>query len=308
MKKLKLIPKLLLIFLILSIILISTSCDTLNTTCHQSEPSQTNVNYYEKSIEVHFIDVGQGDCTLVTLPNGETLLIDAGDNDYGTEIVQYLKDLSILKLDYVIATHPHADHIGGLDKVIENFVIGRIYMPDISNNTKTYENVLKAISNKNIPVTEAKSDVAILENNDLKLFFVAPVTKTNDINNMSAVLKIIYRDISFLFTGDAESKSESEMLSSKIDLKADVLKVAHHGSDTSSTKKFISAVAPKYAIISVGSNLYGHPSNHVIQRFLKRNTEIFRTDQIGSIIIESDGNSISIKDINRNIITYDSRP
>ena len=246
---------------------------------------------------VSFIDVGQGDSILIETPNNKTILIDAGTSGYSTKIENYLKSRGISKIDVLIGTHPHADHIGGMVHIINTFTIGSIYMPNVSSTTQTFENLLLTIQNKGMTINTAKSGVSINVDNSVQTNFIAPVsTYYSDINQYSAVLKVTYNSTSFLFTGDAGQTSENEMLNSGTNLKADVLKVGHHGSSTSTTQSFLNSVSPKYAVITVGNNnRYGHPHDAVIERLNSMNVNIFRTDLNGTIVMSSDGQNIKIE-------------
>lgn len=240
---------------------------------------------------VHYIDVGQGDSIYVKLPNGENLLIDAGDNDAGVNVTGYLKDLKVKKIDYLVATHPHSDHIGGMDDVINKFDIETMYMPDVTHNTSTFSSLLDAIEKNNVKLKVAKSGVSILKEENLSVDILSPDGKTyEDMNNYSAVVKITYGDTAFLFMGDAEKVIENKL---KSGLKSDVIKVGHHGSDTSTGEKFLQRVSPEVAVISVGENNdYSHPHNEVVSRLKKHNINIFRTDYDGTVVIGSDGEKI----------------
>lgn len=279
----------LLIFICFLILSLLSGCASNPSPIENDEESLTG------ELVVHFIDVGQGDSTLIKLPNKQSILIDAGKNADSELVVNYLKKEGIKKIDHVIGTHPHEDHIGGLDVVIESFEIGKIYLPRVIHTTKTYEDVLLAIKNKNLKVTEAKGGVTI-DIPEVKAVFVAPNSSDyNDLNNYSAVLRLTYKDTSFLFTGDAEEVSEFEMLlQSHTGLDTDVLKVAHHGSSTSTSEAFLEAVSSKYAVISLGKdNTYGHPHIETIDKLNKHKVEYFRTDLQGNIIATSDGTEIS---------------
>ena len=253
-------------------------------------------NFEEDDLLIHFIDVGQGDSTLIIFPNDEIALIDAGRKAGRKDLIKYLKDENIKKIDYLIGTHPHEDHIGGLPEVIRNFQIGKVYLPNKTNNTLIFEELLNEIKNKKLKISEGKSGINIIDNGDLKFYIIAPSKEYSNINNNSIVTKIIYKSFSTIITGDAEKESESNMIKEGHNLKANILRVGHHGSNTSSTEEFLNKVNPEYAIISLGKdNSYGHPDLEVLESLEKKNIVILRTDELGSIIIKTDGNKITIK-------------
>ncbi len=258
------------------------------------EPRQITVP--DGDMAVHFLDVGQGDCSLIVLPNGRTVLIDASTKDEGENILEYLSYQKITHLDYFILTHPHADHIGGAKDIVDNISIGKIIMPDAETDTATFENLLTAIDKKNIPVHIAKvGDIVPLGNANLKI--LGPVKKTDDLNNMSIVLRLDYGKTSFIFTGDAEEPSEKDMLEkfSKGEFAADVIKIGHHGASTSSSYDFISTISPKYAVISCGKdNSYGHPHTETINTLNRLGIKYYRTDKVGNIVFSSDGEKVSL--------------
>lgn len=249
---------------------------------------------YNGKLTVDFIDIGQGDAILIQSPQGVTMLIDAGDNSEEDHMVQYLQDKGIQRLDYVIGTHPHADHIGGLDKVILKFDIGEIYMPKVSHTTKTFKDVLLAIKQKGYKVQTAKAGVILDLGEDIGVQMLAPVSDSyENLNNHSAVIRLSYGETSFLFTGDAEKTSEYEMIEGRYPLQSTVLKVGHHGSNTSTTDEFLEAVAPSFGVIfSATDNSYGHPHKEIIKRLEEANVTYYDTQIHGTITAITDGQTI----------------
>ena len=265
-----------------------------------NESEKVNSNFQSgDTLAVNFLDVGQGDSEFIQLPDGKCMLIDAGISESASKIASKISSLGYDKIDYLIATHPHADHIGGMQRIVENFEIGEIYMPRASTNTRTFENLLQAISDKGLSINTAKAGKVLYEREDLKIEFLAPVSDSyKDLNNYSAVVRLQYGNNVFLFTGDAEALVEGEILNvySKNSLKADVLKVGHHGSNTASSEAFLSAVKPKYAVIEVGEgNSYHHPHDEAINHLNAVGAEIFRTDLNGNITIISDKVSLTVQ-------------
>ena len=235
--------------------------------------------------------MGQADSILVTNKE-QSMLIDAGNNDDGENVVKFIKDKEIAKLNYVIGTHPHEDHIGGLDNVINNIDTENIYMPKQQTNTKTFEEVLDAISNKGLKVTAPKKG-DIFNIGDAKCEVMTDsILDSENLNLSSNIIKLTYGNNSFLFTGDAEQENEKTRNWEHVD----VLKVGHHGSKTSSSKKFLTELSPKYAIIMAGeNNSYGLPKNEILKRLESVKSKIYRTDKNGTIEAESDGNNITFK-------------
>nr|PZN07835.1 MAG: MBL fold metallo-hydrolase [Caldicoprobacter oshimai] len=263
-------------------------------------PGKKDITSFEKDgiindgLTVHFIDVGQADSILITMKDA-AMLIDAGNNADSQLVVDYIKDRGITTLDYVVATHPHEDHIGGMDAVINAFEVKSIIMPRVESTTKTFEDVLEAISNKGLKVTPPVPGTKY-PLGEAEFTILAPNSASyEDTNDYSVVIKLQYGATSFLFTGDAGFESEEEMLEKGYDLRADLLKVAHHGSRYSTSMEFLEAVQPKIAVISVGKdNDYGHPAPETLQRLRQAGAEIYRTDESGTIIATSDGKAIEM--------------
>ncbi|MEH7357789.1 ComEC/Rec2 family competence protein [Priestia sp. 179-F W1.4 NHS] len=247
-------------------------------------------------MKVHYIDVGQGDSIYIKAPNGEDIVIDGGNKGKGNAVVSYLKKQKVDDIEVLISTHPDADHIGGLDEIINAFKVENVYAPKVSNNTQAYKDFLNAVKKKKLKIQTAQAGVK-LPVKDVNAQIVGP-TKTyanSDLNDWSAVVHMAYKKNTFLFTGDAETKAEADMIKAKKTLRADVLKVGHHGAKTSTSKNFLDAVKPKYAVISVGKNSYGHPTSQVVNLLKNSKASILRTDQSGTIMITGDGSSYSVK-------------
>jgi competence protein ComEC len=274
------------LFKVITTLVVSCSLLSLPIISHAAKP---------KNMFVHFIDVGQGDSIYIKAPNGEDILIDGGNKD-GSDVVAYLKKQKVKDIEFMIATHPDADHIGGLDEVLKAFPVKNVYAPKVSHTTQAYKDFLTAVKTKKLTIKTAKADVT-LSIKDVTAKFVGPVKaySTSDTNDWSAVLKITYGKNSFLFTGDAETKAETDMIKAKKDLRADVLKVGHHGAKTSTSTAFLNAVKPKYAVISVGKNSYGHPTKEVLNRLKAAKVTVYRTDQKGTIVFTSNGSKLSLK-------------
>ena len=246
-----------------------------------------------QELRVHFIDVGQGDCILAET-DGHYMLIDAGENDKGELVVSYLKEAGITSLDYIIGTHPHSDHIGGLDDVIEAFPAEIIMLPPIEHTTKTFEDVRDAVEAREMKLTKpVLGDTYSL--GEASFTVLAPVGDYgNDLNNWSIGIRLSYGDTAFVMCGDAEQEAEQDIVDSGRLLSADVLKVGHHGSSTSTSDPFLDAVSPSYAVIQCGKgNSYGHPHRETMEKLEKRGIEVLRNDELGTITAKSDGQSIS---------------
>ena len=261
--------------------------------------SMTN-NDINSNLIVSYFDVGQADSILIE-NNNEYMLIDAGNNNDGKLLVKHFIDKEITNFKYIIGTHPHEDHIGGLDDIINNFDIGTIYIPDTITTTKTFVDVLDAIEKKKMTFTVPTiGESFTLGEAIITVLYTG--TDTTDLNNTSIVLRLDFGNTSYLFTGDATEKTENILLTNNLNLKADVLKVGHHGSKYSTTDKFLEKVNPKYAVISVGKdNSYNHPEDTILNKLNANNIKTYRTDIDGTIIITSNGKNINIKNINTNL-------
>lgn len=246
-------------------------------------------SYKEASFAVCYIDVGQGDCSLIQC-GGEFMLIDSGEEEYADIVLDYLDMFGISSFKYVVITHPHSDHMGGMHEILSENSTDCIIMPDVTNDIKEYELMNEIICEKNLNVMRPYvGDVYPL--GDGFFTILAPISMYyDDINNYSVVLKFDYMETSFLFTGDCEKISEDEMLRTGYDIESDVIKIAHHGSSTSSDRAFFNRVRPQIAVIQVGEdNEYGHPHTEVLELIGEYCMQCYRTDKQGTIIIVSDG-------------------
>lgn len=257
-------------------------------------------NEVSSDLVVSYLDVGQADSILIE-NNGEVMLIDAGNNEDGKLLVKYFEQNGIENFKYVVGTHPHEDHIGGMDDIINNFEIGTIYIPDAITTTRTFSDVLDAIEAKNMTYTVPKiGDKITLGEAEIQVLYTG--TDISDLNNTSIVLRLVFGDTSFLFTGDATDSTEEDILNSGLNIKADVLKVGHHGSKYSTTEEFLRKVNPKYAIISVGkNNSYKHPEDETLSKLENNKIEIHRTDLEGTVVVTSDGENINITSMDTDV-------
>lgn len=269
-------------------------CLTLATVflCACSSPENTtSINNDE--IRVTVLDVGQGDSIFIELTDKRCMLIDAGESEYGKAVTDYISSSGYDKIDYLVATHPHADHIGGMSRVVSSFDIGKVYMPRAAADTKTYENLLSTIDKKGLRISTAKAGVNILNEDSLKIDILAPNSADYaGLNNYSAVIKITFGSVKFLFMGDAEAESENEI---KADVSADFVKIGHHGSNTSSSEAFVRRVGAKYAAVSVAEeNDYNLPVTEIINRWRNSGAQVLMTKDVGNIVARSDGNYLTV--------------
>ena len=290
-KKFKTISSIFTIIIVAIIGIIGANQNFFDTDLLQEDNQTKKVNFIaEDQLIIDFFDVGQADSMLIRNQD-KTMLIDAGTNEMGNVVVEHLKEYGISKIDYLIGTHPHEDHIGGLDDVINNFDIGQVYMPQITTTTKTFEDVLNAIENKNLKITSPNKDDIIEFGQANTKFMTIPILDRDNLNLSSLVIRLEFGNNSFLFMGDAEKENEQSIKWPK----TDVLKVGHHGSNTSSTKEFLNQVQPQYSIIMVGKdNSYKLPKEETINKLKECGSEIYRTDLNGDIQIISDGNNIEV--------------
>ena len=255
------------------------------------ESVSENINIQNGKLNILFFDVGQADCELIVF-DGKAILIDAGNSKDGEKIVNGLKALNISKIDYVIGTHVHEDHIGGMSYIIENFDVGKFFLPyNTTNTTSYYSKLLNALNKKGLSISEARvGDKFFVEDLICEIMSIDN-SEPENVNNSSIVLEITYKNMKYLFMGDAEVINEKSRNWNDVD----VLKVGHHGSNSSSSDKFLRQVLPEIAIISVGKdNSYELPKEKILNRIKNLGTEIYRTDEDGTIQIISNGETNEI--------------
>ncbi len=248
----------------------------------------------QTDFSVHYVDVGQGDCELI-LDHGKVMLIDVGESDEVEKVRQYLNKQNITTIDYVVATHPHSDHIGGMAKILSEYEIKNVIMPKLSKKntptTSTYERFLKAVKASGAKVIAAQPGSRYTLG-EAAFQVLAPFEQDDDLNNMSVVLRMDYKNQAFLFMGDAGKRVERQILNENFAVDCTVLKLGHHGSSTSNSEEFVCAASPKYAIACCGEdNKYGHPHRETVQMLAESGIELIRTDVSGTIVaaVDSDG-------------------
>lgn len=252
--------------------------------------SFTAILFAQDTVSIYFLDVGQGDSSIIITPDNKVVMIDSGPNE--SLILRYLQNLGISQIDLLIATHAHADHISGMDKIIAKYKPKAFIDPGIPHTTATYQRMITAIDKYNINYYEGISRKINLGSLSLTILPPAiPLIKGSELNNNSVVVRLDYKDFSCLFTGDIEKEREGQLLTeSRSNLNVDILKIAHHGSSSSSFPLFIKSVGPKITVISCGQeNRYGHPHRETIALLQSLVIEIYRTDLDGTIIVETDG-------------------
>lgn len=262
----------------------------------------------DADLEIHYIDVGQGDCSLI-LWEGASMLIDSGESQYADTVLTYLEEHGVDKLDYIIATHPHSDHMGGMAEIISSIDTDKVIAPKTTNEmtptTNTYRDFLNALSAKAIKLSAAKTGTvhtlsgttaASVSKQPPRFEILAPVDDYDDLNNYSIMLRLTYGSTSYLFTGDIERQAERDVLETGAELDADVLKVAHHGSSSSTCEEFYEAVSPQICVISCGENNdYGHPHAEVVELIDASGAEKYQTDRHGTVVVYSDGKEIFVR-------------
>ncbi|ODA40994.1 ComEC/Rec2 family competence protein [Desulfosporosinus sp. BG] len=286
--------------LLIMLLLVLSGC---SITKEEATPSlATSQAGKSGQLQVHFLNVGQADSILVITPSGQAILIDGGNLEDGPGVVSYLKSQGVKELSAVVATHPHEDHIGGLKTIINIFPPKQVYMSNGTSTTRTFKDFITAVNTSGAKKIRTKANTK-LDVSGLTGVFLAPNSdQYKDLNNYSTVLKITFGKVSFLLTGDAEDVSEAEMLNSGQDLTATVLKVGHHGSTSSTTNAFLKAVAPKYAVISVGvNNDYGHPAQKTLNKLASAGAQVYRTDQDGTVVATTNGDTIKFEKTGKTI-------
>lgn len=261
--------------------------------CSVNEFSSNSDGY---PMAVHVLDVGKADCILITC-EGKNILIDAGETSLYKFVNEYLRKMHIKTIDQLILTHQHSDHVGCMSYVVDEFNIKSFMMPRLKDDMiptfKSYERLLTSLDQKNIKAAEPEPGKSF-DIGAMKVDILAPLAQYDDMNSNSVVAKITYKNKSFLFTGDAGTTSEKAMIAAGFDLKADVLKVGHHGSKTATSQKFLNKVQPLYAVISVGEDRNKLPKKEIINRLEKNNIKTFRTDLDGTVIFATDGDNLKI--------------
>lgn len=298
MNKKKVVSQILVFVVLFVIIIIAVLIQNNNIHTETNSSEYTNLNINQEELNIFYLDVGQGDSTFITI-NGCNMLIDSGNDQDGYYIVQFLKAQNIDKIDYFILTHCDEDHIGGAYKVLDELKIGTLYMPSKENDTQTYERLLKAIERNNINInTNLKASKEMQYTIGNANWKILSVDAKNNLNDSSIVIELDYGNTKYLFMGDATTRVEEMVEWNEVD----VLKVAHHGSNSSTSRQFLEKVKPKYAIISVGrDNSHNFPDIDILERLKSNNIKIYRTDESNTIWLTSDGTEINIEPLKYNL-------
>ena len=281
---------------LLSAILAAFMLIVMLCSCDIADIFAENTSDFTPDMYVHFLDVGQGDSIFIELPNGKTMLIDSGENYHGAAILSYIKDRGYDKIDYVVGTHPHSDHIGSMAYIVRNIKIGSVYLPKVATNTVMYEKLLEAVEKKNRKIQNGRAGITIArdKDRDFAARIIAPLeVDEKNLNNSSVMILLDYKDATFLFTGDAE---KDELNTIKADVTADVLKLGHHGSRNANPKDFLEKVDPQIAVISCGvDNDYGHPHRETLDILNEMDCDVYRTDKDQTVTIYTDGEKLGVE-------------
>lgn len=274
---------------------VSPEITPIDVVDERNEKEELNVVDLSGSIYVDFIDVGQADSCAIITPHKDVIVIDAGEKKDASQIINQLNKYEFEDIDLMILSHPHADHIGGAETLLNTYPVSEVLMSSFPATSKLFSSLLDCLDNNDIRTTQATKGM-IYYIDGVNIEVIAVDTNIKDNNNSSIVCKVSYGDIDMLFTGDAEIETEKVILDSGVNIDCEILKVGHHGSDTSTSEGFLDVISPELCIISVGEgNSYGHPSQNILKQLQNKNIEYYRTDESGTIELEIDGKNIFSK-------------